>query len=87
MSEAPPEAPADARQRHLDLVEEINEHRFRYHTADRPTISDGEYDALIRELEGLEQAPPRPAYARLADPAGRRRGVDAVHPGPSTASR
>ncbi len=58
MSEAPPEAPADARQRHLDLVEEINEHRFRYHTADRPTISDGEYDALISELEGLEQGHP-----------------------------
>jgi DNA ligase (NAD+) len=53
-----PEASPDARQRHSDLVEEVNEHRFRYHTVDRPTISDAAYDALMRELEALEQAHP-----------------------------
>ena len=53
-----PEAPPDVRQRHADLVEEVNEHRFRYHTADRPTISDAAYDALVRELDALEQAHP-----------------------------
>ncbi len=58
MSKAPPAAPPEARERHRDLSEEINEHRFRYHTADRPTISDGAYDALMRELEQLEESYP-----------------------------
>ena len=43
-----------ARTRHADLAEQIEEHRFRYHVADAPTISDGEYDALMRELDALE---------------------------------
>jgi DNA ligase (NAD+) len=47
-----------ARTRHADLSEQIEEHRFRYHVADQPTVSDGEYDALMRELDALEQAHP-----------------------------
>ena len=46
------------RQRHKDLAETIEEHRQRYHLEDAPTISDGEYDKLIRELEGLEDKLP-----------------------------
>jgi len=46
------------RQRHKDLAETIEEHRQRYHLEDAPTISDGEYDKLIRELEGLEEKLP-----------------------------
>lgn len=44
----------DLRQRHKELSEVIEEHRQRYHRDDAPTISDGEYDALIRELQDLE---------------------------------
>ncbi len=47
-----------ARARHADLAEQIEEHRFRYHVADQPTVSDGEYDALMRELDALEQEHP-----------------------------
>jgi DNA ligase (NAD+) len=57
----PPEvapAPDDARARHAALAEEIDGHRLRYHTLDAPTISDGEYDALMRELQSLEDAYP-----------------------------
>jgi DNA ligase (NAD+) len=47
-----------ARARHADLSEQIEEHRFRYHVSDQPTISDGEYDALMRGLDALEQEHP-----------------------------
>jgi DNA ligase (NAD+) len=47
-----------ARTRHADLSEQIEEHRFRYHVADAPTISDGDYDALLRALDALEQKYP-----------------------------
>ena len=33
-------------------------------------IADHEYDALMRELEALEEGVPRPRYRRLADAAG-----------------
>ena len=46
------------RQRHKELAETIDEHRQRYHLADAPTISDGEYDKLMRELEKLEEKLP-----------------------------
>jgi len=48
----------DLRQRHKVLAETIEEHRQRYHRDDSPTISDGEYDKLIRELESLEEQLP-----------------------------
>ncbi len=48
----------DLRQRHKELSEVIDEHRQRYHRDDAPTISDGEYDALIRELQDLEEQLP-----------------------------
>lgn len=40
------------------LVSELNEHCFRYHVLNQPTISDAEYDQKFRELERLEQAHP-----------------------------
>jgi DNA ligase (NAD+) len=46
-------APDDVRARHAALAEEVDGHRQRYHNLDAPTISDGEYDALMRELQGL----------------------------------
>ena len=44
-----------ARQRHKELAELIDEHRTRYYLDDAPTASDAEYDQLMRELEGLEE--------------------------------
>ncbi len=40
------------------LRAEIRQHDFRYYVLDRPTISDAEYDALMRELQELEQKHP-----------------------------
>src|SRR5690349_6231383 len=48
------EPPASARERHAALVTEINDNQYRYYVLDAPTISDGEYDALMRELTRLE---------------------------------
>lgn len=44
--------------RYMDLVAVLNEHSKRYHTHDAPTISDAEYDALMRELGDFEEAHP-----------------------------
>ncbi|MBN2575320.1 MAG: NAD-dependent DNA ligase LigA [Deltaproteobacteria bacterium] len=43
-----------ARQRITELRAEIAEHDRRYYELDQPTIADAEYDALVRELRGLE---------------------------------
>ena len=37
-----------------ELRRELNEHDYRYHVLAQPTISDREYDLLIKELESLE---------------------------------
>nr|MBA3311160.1 NAD-dependent DNA ligase LigA [Nocardioidaceae bacterium] len=47
-------APTDAKARHVELADVVEGHRLRYHTLDAPTVSDGEYDALIRQLHELE---------------------------------
>jgi DNA ligase (NAD+) len=46
--------PPDVRRRAARLREEINEHGYRYHVLDAPTISDAVYDQLIRDLRDLE---------------------------------
>jgi DNA ligase (NAD+) len=45
------------------LTKELNEHNHSYYVLSRPTISDQEFDALLRELDDLEKAHPE-----LADP-------------------
>ncbi|MFE5830862.1 NAD-dependent DNA ligase LigA [Streptomyces sp. NPDC056488] len=50
--------PAEAREKHADLAERIEEHRFRYYVKDQPVISDGEFDRLLRSLEALEEEYP-----------------------------
>ncbi|MEV4947981.1 NAD-dependent DNA ligase LigA [Streptomyces sp. NPDC053755] len=50
--------PAEAREKHADLAERIEEHRFRYYVKDQPVISDGEFDKLLRALEALEEEYP-----------------------------
>jgi DNA ligase (NAD+) len=44
----------NARARVAQLIEEIDEHQRRYYELDAPIVSDAEYDALMRELAGLE---------------------------------
>ncbi|MDN5769482.1 MAG: NAD-dependent DNA ligase LigA [Microlunatus sp.] len=48
------EPDVEARQRHADLAEQLDEARWRYHVLDAPTIADGEFDALMRELIEIE---------------------------------
>jgi DNA ligase (NAD+) len=51
-------ADAQARQRHAELADQVTENNYRYHVLDSPLISDAEYDALMRELRGLEDRYP-----------------------------
>lgn len=50
--------PAQARERHALLAEQVEEHRFRYYVNDQPVVSDAEFDRLMRELEALEDEHP-----------------------------
>ncbi|MGR6972875.1 NAD-dependent DNA ligase LigA [Streptomyces cynarae] len=50
--------PAEAREQHAQLAEQIEEHRFRYYVKDAPVISDAEFDRLLRSLEALEEQYP-----------------------------
>jgi len=50
--------PVDARDRHAALAQELDEHRYRYYVLDRPTTSDGQYDAMFREITALEERYP-----------------------------
>ncbi|MFM7725315.1 MAG: DNA ligase LigA-related protein, partial [Flavobacteriales bacterium] len=52
-----------ARQRIAELTTALNEHNHRYYVLNAPTISDFEFDQLLKELEALEQLHPE-----LADP-------------------
>ncbi len=40
------------------LRQELNHHNYQYYVLDQPTISDFEYDRMLRQLEELEQAHP-----------------------------
>jgi len=46
------------RKRHSELCRLINEANHRYYVLDQPTLSDDEYDALLRELQALEEQHP-----------------------------
>jgi DNA ligase (NAD+) len=52
------DVPPESRERHAMLAEQIEEHRYRYFVLDRPVISDAEFDALMREIEELEERYP-----------------------------
>ncbi|MGE2718890.1 NAD-dependent DNA ligase LigA [Mycolicibacterium celeriflavum] len=49
---------ADVRRRWQKLADEVREHQFRYYVRDSPIITDAEFDALLRELEALEDEHP-----------------------------
>lgn len=42
----------------LRLKQEINQHIYRYHVLDAPTISDAEYDRMVEQLKRLEATYP-----------------------------
>ncbi len=50
--------PVSAIQRHAELAQTLTDHRWRYHVLDEPTISDGDFDRLMRELDALENEHP-----------------------------
>ncbi|MFE2430640.1 NAD-dependent DNA ligase LigA [Streptomyces sp. NPDC059373] len=52
------EIPAEVREQHGRLAEEVEEHRFRYYVNDAPVVSDADFDRLLRKLEALEEEYP-----------------------------
>ena len=54
VTDLPTDVPDDVRHEWTELAEQVRGHQFSYHVKDAPTISDGEYDALIRRLNALE---------------------------------
>lgn len=52
-----PEQRADL-QRMQELAQELNEHNYRYYINAEPSISDYEFDMLLKELEALEKKHP-----------------------------
>lgn len=49
----------DAAQRILQLRAELDQHNYRYHVLDEPSIPDVEYDRLFHELKALEADNPQ----------------------------
>lgn len=52
------DVPVEVRERHTALADEVRGHQFRYYVLDAPTISDAEFDRMLRELESLEAEHP-----------------------------
>lgn len=50
--------PQAAHHEWVDLAQRASEAQFAYHVKDAPTISDAEYDSIIRRLNELEKAHP-----------------------------
>ncbi|HET8983386.1 MAG TPA: NAD-dependent DNA ligase LigA, partial [Pedococcus sp.] len=50
--------PQAAHHEWVDLAQRASEAQFAYHVKDAPTISDAEYDSIIRRLNELEEAYP-----------------------------
>ena len=61
-----------ARDKAQALREKIEDANYRYHALDTPSITDAEYDALMRELEALEAEHPQ---LRTADSPTQRVGA------------
>jgi len=51
--------PAEISVKHAALAVEVTEHQFRYYVLDRPTVTDAEFDRLLRELEAMEEKYPQ----------------------------
>ena len=49
---------AEDQSRHAELAQQINDARFQYYVLDAPTLTDAGFDALMAELQALEEAHP-----------------------------
>lgn len=59
LAEQADDAPdADLRRRWQELADEVRDHQFRYYVRDAPIISDAEFDALLQQLQTLEDEHP-----------------------------
>ena len=47
-----------ARHRMTELINEIRDHQFKYYVLDQPTVTDAQFDELLRELQSLEDKYP-----------------------------
>jgi DNA ligase (NAD+) len=52
------EPPADVRERHAALAQELDEHQYRYYVLSSTTVDDASYDRMMRELEAIEERYP-----------------------------
>ena len=48
----------DAKERHAQLVQLINEHNYHYYVLDDPILPDDDYDQLFRQLVDIESTIP-----------------------------
>jgi DNA ligase (NAD+) len=48
----------NARHRMSELINEIRDHQFKYYVLDQPTVTDAQFDALLKELQELEDKNP-----------------------------
>ena len=60
------------RHRWEELAGRVRDAQFAYYVRDAPSMSDGDFDVLLRELEGLEEQHPSLRTPGLPHPAGRR---------------
>ena len=49
----------NARHRMTELINEIRDHQFKYYVLDQPTITDAQFDELLKELQTLEEKNPQ----------------------------
>jgi DNA ligase (NAD+) len=47
-----------ARHRITELINEIRDHQFKYYVLDQPSISDAQFDVLLKQLQALEDKNP-----------------------------
>ncbi|MGH3374059.1 MAG: DNA ligase LigA-related protein, partial [Actinoallomurus sp.] len=50
--------PDEARQRHGELTQDLDDANYRYYVLDSPTISDADYDRMMQAILKLEDAHP-----------------------------
>ena len=63
------------------LREKLRHHEHLYYVLDAPEISDAEYDAMMRELEALENAHPEFVTAGFSHAAGGRQTARGIRQG------
>ena len=66
-----------------ELREELRRHEHLYYVLDQPEITDAEYDALMRQLQELEEQHPELAHARFAHAARGRQAARGLRQSPA----